>query len=256
MALKIATWNVNSIKARLPVVLRWLEAEQPDIALLQELKTQEEGFPFLEIDSLGYHAIIKGQKTYNGVAILSKEPLELISDTLFEDEQARFLEVKTGDSHVINIYAPNGNPVDTEKYLYKLEWMDHLEKRIKILIEKDVPFLIGGDFNIIPQDHDCYDPVAWSNDALFKHETRKIYRRLINLGLTDAYRALNPDKEHSYTFWDYQAGRWNKDEGIRIDHFLVSAHIADRMEQCWIDKTPRGWEKPSDHTPVLIEIAA
>lgn len=254
MTIKIATWNVNSIKARLPVVCKWLEEVQPDIALFQELKTQAEGFPYLEIESLGYKVIVKGQKTYNGVAILSKEPVELIADTLYEDEQARFIEIKTGDTHIINIYAPNGNPVGTEKYPYKITWMKHLQKRAEVLIAQDVPFLIAGDFNIIPEARDCYDGQAWADDALFRLETRQVYRRLINLGLTDAYRALSPNTEHDYTFWDYQAGRWHKDEGIRIDLFLLSAHLIDRLEKCWVDKTPRGWEKPSDHTPVLIEI--
>lgn len=252
--MKITTWNVNSIKARLPVVTKWLQEVSPDIALLQELKTQEDGFPFMEIETLGYKALVKGQKSYNGVAILSKDPVKLISDTLYDDEQARFMEIKTGNTHIINIYAPNGNPVDTEKYPYKLTWMGHLENRVKELIAQDMPFLIGGDFNIIPEERDCYDPIAWANDALFKLDSRQIYRRLINLGLTDAYRALHSDKPHSYTFWDYQAGRWHKDEGIRIDHFLISAHIADTLKECWIDKDPRGWEKPSDHTPVLIDI--
>ncbi len=254
MTLKIASWNVNSIKARLPVVTKWLQDNQPDIIFLQELKTESETYPYLEIEALGYQNLVKGQKSYNGVAILTRKPLELISDQLFDDEQARYIECIYQDIHLINIYAPNGNPVDSKKYIYKLNWMKHLENRIRELIDKDASFLIGGDFNIIPEERDCYDPKAWIDDALFRLQSREIYRRLIHMGLVDAYRAINPNEDHAFTFWDYQAGRWNKDEGIRIDHFLLSAHMTDKLQKCWIDKTPRGWDKPSDHTPILIEL--
>lgn len=252
MSIKIATWNVNSIKVREEHVREWLGAVQPDVLMMQELKGLE--FPYI---FEGYHAQTVGQKTYNGVAILSKEPVSVILDKLpgdEADEQARYLEVEYNGLRLINIYLPNGNPVDTEKYPYKLSWMERLYLRLKELREAEIPFLIGGDFNIIPEERDCWDPKVWQNDALFKLESRLAFRKLVNLGLIDAFRALN-DADEQYTFWDYQAGCWPANKGIRIDHFLLSPPIADRLVNCTIDKTPRGWEKASDHTPVIVEIA-
>lgn len=253
--MKIATWNVNSIKARLEVVQKWMDINKPDLLLIQELKGQD--FPSSAFDSLGYKSTCVTQKTYNGVAMLSKTPLNLIYDKLpgfEEDKQARYLECCLNDIHFINIYLPNGNPVDSEKFPYKLKWMEALYKHLASLREKNVPFAIGGDFNIIPAEKDCYAPDQWKGDALFHPDSLKIYRKILHLGLTDAFRIYN-NTNRQYTFWDYQAGAWPQDKGLRIDHFLLSPDIADCLVNCVIDKEPRGWEKPSDHTPLIMELA-
>jgi len=251
--MKIASWNVNSIRQRLDHVKTWIGVHQPDLLFLQELKAEE--FPFSEFPDLT--CIVKGQKTYNGVAILARHPVTLILNALpgdDDDAQARYLEVEYQGIHYINIYLPNGNPVGTEKYTYKLAWMDRLAARLKLLREGGIPFLVGGDFNIIPEDKDCFDPLVWQNDALFLPESRGKFRQLLNLGLTDAFRVFNQDA-HQYTFWDYQAGAWQRDLGIRIDHFLLSPTLADKLIRCTIDRAPRGLEKASDHTPIIVEIA-
>lgn len=252
--MKITSWNVNSINARLDHVKRYLEEQQPDILMLQELKTQD--FPALEFESLGYKCEAVGQKSYNGIAIISKHTIDTIHTALpgnDNDEQARYIEADINGLRVINIYLPNGNPVETEKFDYKLNWMRHLKTRLETLKNEDTPFAIGGDFNIIPEDKDCYNPKVWEGDALFHPKSKTIYRSIINLGLTDAYRVKNTQAKQ-YTFWDYQAGAWHQNNGIRIDHFLLSPEIADRLESCDIHKDPRGWEKPSDHTPIQITI--
>ncbi len=260
--MKIASFNVNSIKVRSPHVQDWLTAHSPDVLMLQELKAVTENFPKDDFTALGYDAIVNGQKTYNGVAILYKNTLNarLIADRLpamadneDTDEQARFLDVKIGDIHMIDIYLPNGNPVDTEKFDYKLRWMDRLYAYLKDYSDRRIPFIIGGDFNVIPDDIDCHDPAAWANDALFRMETRKAYRRLLGLGLCEAYRSLHPTVQ-AFTFWDYQAGAWPQDKGIRIDHFLLSPALADVLKDCAIDKEPRSKEKASDHTPIWVTI--
>lgn len=251
--MKIGSWNVNSIRQRLDHVKAWIGSHQPDLLFLQELKAEE--FPLSEFPDLT--CVVKGQKAYNGVAILARHPVALILDVLPGDEtdtQARYLEVELQGIHYINIYLPNGNPVGTEKYTYKLAWMDRLATRLKFLRESGIPFLVGGDFNIIPEDKDCFDPLVWQNDALFLPESRGKFRKLLNLGLTDAFRVFNQDA-HQYTFWDYQAGAWQRDLGIRIDHFLLSPTLADKLVSCTIDRTPRGLEKASDHTPIIVEIA-
>lgn len=252
--MKIATWNVNSIKARLEHVRRWLTANPVDVLCLQELKGVE--FPADVFSELGYTARAITQKTYNGVAILSKTPFKTILEKLpgdETDEQARYLEVEVGGLRVINIYLPNGNPVDTEKYAYKLAWMDRLYARLTSLRDERVPFLVTGDFNVIPEDRDCFDPKLWAGDALFKIETRQKFRQILALGLTDAFRVFNAEPRQ-YTFWDYQAGCWPKNLGIRIDHFLTSPPVTDRLISCIIDTNPRGEDSPSDHTPVILEI--
>jgi exodeoxyribonuclease III len=254
--MKIATWNVNSLKARLPNVLSWLETVQPDVVCLQEIKCQTADFPELELNAAGYHAAVQGQKSYNGVAILSKEPardvvIGLPGDP--EDVQARYIEASFGDLRVASIYLPNGNPVETEKYPYKLAWMDRLRAHAAGLLATEIPFVLAGDYNICPTDDDVYDPVGWRDDALCRPESRAKFRALLHLGLTEAFRALHAEPHH-YSFWDYQAGRWYRDEGLRIDHFLLSPQAADRLIACDIDKEPRGREKASDHTPVWCEI--
>jgi len=257
--MKIATFNVNSIKARLPRVLEWLEDAQPDVALLQELKCQDQDFPELEISGLGYQTAVHGQKTYNGVAILSKHPIEDVFRGLPgdpEDEQARYIEGTIQGVRVASIYLPNGNPVDGPKFPYKLAWMDRLVAHIRdTLLPTELPLVLGGDYNLVPGDDDVYDPVKWVDDALCRPESRTRFRTMLNLGLTEAWKALHPNAAHQYSYWDYVQGRWQKDEGVRIDHLLLSPQAADRLTACEIDKTPRGKEKPSDHTPVWCEIA-
>lgn len=252
--MKIATWNVNSIKARLSHVQGWLAAQQPDFLFLQELK----GLDFPNDAFEGYKAHAVGQKAYNGVAVLAKSnsSFDVILDKLpgdEADEQARYLEIESNGLRLIGLYLPNGNPVDTEKFTYKLSWMERLYDRIKFLRANDVPFLICGDFNVIPEDRDCWDVNVWKNDALYRLETRAKFRSLLNLGLTDAFRVFN-QLSHQYTFWDYQAGCWQKDQGIRIDHFLTSPPITDRLLSCTTDKNERAKEAPSDHVPVILEI--
>ena len=254
--MKIVSWNINSIKARGEHVKRYLTETAPDVLMVQELKGMD--FPAAEFEALGYHTAAVTQKAYNGVAVFSKAPLEVIHEALpgdKADEQARYIEFETNGLRLIDIYLPNGNPVDSDKYPYKLNWMKRLKARLEVLRNEGIDFAIGGDFNVIPEDIDCWDPKSWAGDALFKLETRQHYRALLNLGLTEAFRAFDKHAGH-YTFWDYQAGAWQKDHGIRIDHFLLSPALANRLIACHIDKAPRGWEKPSDHTPIQIEIAA
>jgi len=253
---KIATWNVNSVKARLKHVCEYLKLAEPDILLLQELKLTEENFPKLEIEALGYNTAVVGQKTYNGVAILSKSPIEVLHTELPgdpSDKQARYIEAFTGGVRVASIYLPNGNPVDTEKYPYKLGFMERLHAHAAELLEGEDTFVLGGDYNAIPEPGDVYDAEAWEGDALYRPETRAAWRKIVYLGLTDAFRALNSGIG-LYSFWDYQRGAWQKDNGIRIDHLMLSPQAADLLTASGIDRTPRGWEKPSDHTPVWCEL--
>jgi exodeoxyribonuclease III len=258
---KIATWNVNSIKARLPNVLTWLRDAQPDVALLQEIKCVDDAFPRLEIEELGYNLAVHGQKSYNGVAILSKGPLNDIRPGLPEaegDDHARYIEaVASFGAQVIrvaSIYLPNGNPVGTPKFDYKLAWMDRLRRHAVALLKLEEPVVLGGDYNIIPTADDVYAPDAWREDALFRIESREKFRALLNLGLTDAFRTMNPEKTHAYTFWDYQAGAWQRNNGLRIDHLLLSPQAADMLAASDIDKNPRGWDKASDHTPIWCDL--
>jgi exodeoxyribonuclease-3 len=252
----VATWNVNSVKARLPHLLRWLKEMQPDVMLLQELKALEEDFPHLETGDLGYNWAAVGQRSYNGVAILAKRPIEVEARALpgeEDDTHARYIEAVVGDFRVASIYLPNGNPVESDKFPYKLRWMARLREHAKALLKLDQPLILGGDYNVCPTDADVYNPAAWQNDALCKRESRAERRALIYLGLTDAFRALHPEP-HRYSFWDYQAGRWQRDEGLLIDHLLLSPQAADRLEEADIDRAPRGWERASDHTPVWCRI--
>ncbi|MGA9541638.1 MAG: exodeoxyribonuclease III [Methyloceanibacter sp.] len=259
--MKIATWNINGIKARLETVKTWLGAASPDIACFQEIKSVDEGFPSEIFEELGYNVAVHGQKGFNGVAILSKLPFDEVIRGLPgdpDDAQSRYIEgvfsVPSGVVRVVDIYLPNGNPTDSEKFPYKLAWMERLKARVKELLSYEEPFVIAGDYNVIPTPEDVYDPAAWISDALFRPETRAQYQKLVNLGLTDAFRACH-DEPHQFTFWDYQAGAWQKNHGIRIDHLLLSPQAADRLVSCDIDAEPRGWEKPSDHVPVVMELA-
>ncbi len=253
----IATWNVNSIKVRLPRVVEWLGAFAPDIALLQETKTTDDSFPRDAIEELGYNLAVHGQKTYNGVAILAKRPIEDIVVGLpgdDGDDQARYIEAFVGELRVASIYLPNGNPVDSDKFAYKLAWMERLAARARSLLDNEEAIVLGGDYNICPTDDDVYDPQLFADDALCRPESRNRFRRLMNLGLTDAFRALHSEI-HVYSYWDYQAGAWSKDFGLRIDHLLLSPQAADRLVASGIDRGPRGREKASDHTPVWCRIA-
>ncbi len=255
--MRIATWNVNSIKARLPRVLEWLGETAPDVALLQEIKVQDQGFPAEEIEDLGYNVLAHGQKSYNGVAILSKRPIEdpLIGLPGDEgDEQARYLEATVDRVRVAAIYLPNGNPTDSEKFGYKLDWMDRLKNRAQVLLVMEESVVLGGDYNVCPLDQDCWDPIGFADDALLRPESRSRFNALLNLGLTEAFRAQHPG-EIAYSYWDYQAGAWQKDHGLRIDHLLLSPEAADRLLETGIDKRPRGRERPSDHTPVWCELS-
>lgn len=258
--MKLATWNVNSIKARLDAVLTWLGEAEPDVVCLQEIKSTDETFPAEAFESLGYNCAVHGQKTYNGVAILSKRPIEDVTPRLpggEGDDHARYLEaLVTGDKGIVrvaSIYAPNGNPVGTDKFKYKLAWMERLNAHAKELLADEEPLALMGDFNVIPEEDDCYDPKIWAEDALFQPETRAALRKIEYLGFTDAFRACHAET-HQYTFWDYQAGAWTKDHGIRIDHIMLSPQAADHLKACAIDKHVRGRERPSDHVPVWCNL--
>lgn len=258
--MKIATFNVNSIKARLPRVLEWLDAAGPDVLLLQETKCVDDAFPRLEFEDRGYAVETHGQKTYNGVAIASRLPLRDVTRGLpggEGDDQARYIEASVGDARVASVYLPNGNPVsDAAKYAYKLAWMARLAAHARdTLLPAEGAFVLGGDYNVCPTDGDVYDPEGWADDALCRPDTRRAFRALVNLGLTEAWAALHPGQSHVYSYWDYVKGRWQKDEGLRIDHFLLSPQAADRLLACEIDKGPRAKEKASDHTPVILDLA-
>ena len=257
--MKISSWNVNSVRARILNIINYLKSSSPDILMIQEIKTEEKNFPFLDFKNLGYKSYVFGQKSYNGVAFLSKVnidkfDLEFIKD---KNKQARIIvgEIKNKSKLIklINIYVPNGNPVDTEKYEYKKDWYNSFIEKIKKTLVENKNIIIGGDFNVIPEEIDVYDYKRYENDALFKLGIRKKYRELINLGLQDTYRHFNKDKQE-YTFWDYMSGAWQKNNGMRIDHFLVSNNFLDNIKNINIDKKPRSILKPSDHTPIELEI--
>jgi len=259
--MKIATFNINGIKARLPALLDWLDEAEPDVAVLQEIKSVDEAFPREPIEDRGYNLETHGQKSFNGVAILSKLPLEDVVRGLpgdETDEQARWIEATVVGEKAIRIcglYQPNGNPVPGPKYDYKLAWMARQKAHAQAMLAQEIPFVRAGDYNIIPQPEDCATPEAWKDDALFRLESRTAFRELMALGFTDAFRARNLAPEQ-YSFWDYQAGAWDRNNGIRIDHLLLSPQAADLLVDCQIDAHVRGREKPSDHVPVWIELNA
>lgn len=253
--LRFASWNVNSVKARLPLVTAWLQSVAPDVLMLQELKGLD--FPADVFESIGYTSVAVTQKTYNGVAILSRLPIESLNTTLAGDEadsHARFLETRIGGIRVVNIYLPNGNPIGTDKFTYKLAWMDRLRLQMDRWLAEGVPTLIGGDFNVIPEDIDCDKPANWVRDALFQPESRDRYRAMLDSGYADAFRTLYPEQTGQFTYWDYFRQAFERNRGIRIDHFLLSPALAARLVGCTIDKDPRGKEKPSDHTPIVVEL--
>ena len=259
--MRIATWNVNSVKQRLDNATAWLAERSPDIVCLQETKCVDDAFPREAFEGLGYNVAIHGQKGFNGVAILSKTPFDEVTARLpggDGDEQARFLEAvvstQGGVVRVASIYLPNGNPPDTEKYPYKIRWMDRLIDYARERMALEEPLILAGDYNVIPTVADARNPSAWVGDALFLPQTRGRFRSLINLGLTDAVRAAS-DSAELYTFWDYQAGAWQKNNGIRIDHVLMSPQATDRFVSATIDRHVRAWEKPSDHVPVVVDLA-
>jgi len=257
--MKIISWNVNSVRARIENIKNYIKDTDPDVLLLQEIKTQNENFPNDEFNKLGYVSYVFGQKSYNGVAIISKHELDNVNNSFIKDDlnQSRIitaeLKLKKKKIELINIYVPNGNPVDTEKYEYKKNWLKKFIINIKKKIQKNSNILIAGDFNIIPEEIDVHDFKRYENDALGRLEIRKKYRELINLGFKDVYRSKNKTKQE-YTFWDYFAGSWQKNYGMRIDHFLLSNSLIDNIKSININKKPRSKEKPSDHTPIELEI--
>jgi exodeoxyribonuclease-3 len=258
--MRIATWNVNSVKQRLDHVLAFLKDAEPDVLCLQEIKCVDEAFPREAIESAGYNVTTHGQKTFNGVAILSKRSIKDVRRGLPgdpEDEQARYLEAvipaSSGVVRVASIYLPNGNPLGTPKFDYKLAWMDRLKAHARDLLAFEEPLVLAGDYNVIPEPRDAKRPEVWVNDALFRPESRAKFRELLHLGFSDAVRACD-DRPGLYTFWDYQAGSWQKDDGIRIDHVLLSPQAVDRLVGVAVHKHTRSWEKPSDHVPVLIDL--
>ena len=256
--MRIASFNINGVKARLPRLLEWLEETRPTVACLQEIKSQDDGFPYGEFEKIGYQAIWHGQKGFNGVAILADgvKPIEaqrtLPGDP--EDEHARYIEADVNGVRVVCIYLPNGNPVPGPKFDYKLAWMRRLRTRMQALWEMEIPVAVVGDFNVIPEDKDIWSPRALAHDALMQPESRDEYARLLGDGWTDALDTLNP-RGGVWTFWDFQAGAWQRDHGFRIDHLLLSPELADRMTAAGVEKEYRGREKPSDHTPVWVEVA-
>ena len=257
--MKIISWNVNSVRARITNIVEYIKDENPDVLLLQEIKTQDENFPYEEFKKNGYNSYVFGQKSYNGVAIISKIDIEKINKNFIKDEskQSRVItgeiQLKKKKIELINVYVPNGNPIDTNKYSYKKKWLKIFISNIKKKLSKNSNLLIAGDFNIIPEEIDVYDFKRYENDALGKLEIRKKFRELLNLGFHDIYRFKNKNKQE-YTFWDYFAGSWQKNYGMRIDHFLLSNNLIENIKSININKKPRSKLKPSDHTPIELEI--
>jgi len=259
--MKIATFNINGIKARIEALSCWLETARPDVALLQEIKSVDDAFPRETFEEMGFQVETHGQKGFNGVAFLSKHPLEDVTRGLpgdDSDEQARWIEATVmGDTQAMRLcglYLPNGNPAPGPKYDYKLAWMARMEARARDLLALEMPVMMAGDYNVIPQPEDAAKPDSWTEDALYRPETRAAFRRILNLGFTEAFRAVTRGPGH-YSFWDYQAGAWQRNNGIRIDHLLLSPQAADLLNDCQIDRDVRAGDKPSDHVPVWVDLA-
>ncbi len=255
MAFALATWNVNSIRVRQDQVLAWLEEHQPDVLALQELKAPSEAFPYEAFRALGYEAAVSGQATYNGVAILSRHPLEAISPDMpgYADTQKRVLAVTVAGIRVVCVYIPNGASLDSDKYTYKLEWLEQFMGYAESILEAYPQTVILGDYNIAPSDADVHDPKAWQGQVLVSEPERAYFKRLLDLGFSDAFRSLSGDLK-AYSWWDYRMNAFKRDLGLRIDHILVSAAVMEKARTCFIDKLPRGLERPSDHTPVILEL--
>ena len=257
--MKLATFNVNGIRARLPRLLEWLEREKPDVVCLQELKCADESLPIADIEAAGYGAVWHGQKGFNGVAILARGDTPKLRRAGLpgdpDDTHSRYIEAEVGDVVVASLYLPNGNPVGTEKFDYKLRWMDRLGSHAGELLADERPTVLAGDWNVVPEDRDVFSVKATQHDALMQPETRAAYRKTVHQGWTDALRALHPDEDKLYTFWDYTAGCWQRDAGFRIDHLLCSPEAADGLRGAGVDKWARDQEKASDHAPTWIELA-
>ena len=257
--MKIVSWNVNSVRARIQNILDYIKQSAPDILMLQEIKTEDKNFPINDFKNIGYESYIFGQKSYNGVAFLSKVKINNINRNFIKDKrkQSRIIEGDIRNKKdlikIINIYVPNGNPIETEKYDYKKNWLDSFIKEVNKTLKKNKNIIISGDFNVIPEEIDCHDYKKYENDALFKIEIRKKFRELLNLGFTDVYRYINRNKQE-FTFWDYTSGSWQRNNGLRIDHFLVSNNILKNVQNIFINKKPRSKIKPSDHTPIELDI--
>lgn len=252
----IQTWNVNSVKARLEHLTKHLREKKPDVMLLQELKCQTADFPYMEIEDCGYNIAAHGQKTYNGVAILSKFPIEDINTNLGgeeTDQEARYIEAFTGGCRVVSVYVPNGMDEGSDKFQYKLRFFKRLREHFQTLLQYDEKLVIGGDFNVAPDAIDVYDPKGMEGSICFHLEERKLFRAILNLGLTESFRTLHPDIQ-KFSWWDYRAGAWQYNKGMKIDHILLSPEAADKLVKADIDSEPRSWDKPSDHTPVWVDI--
>lgn len=258
--MKVATWNINGVKARLDSALAYLRQASPDVICLQEIKCVDEAFPKGTFEDLGYNVAVHGQKGFHGVAILSKLPFDEVAARLpghEGDDHSRYIEAtvfaKGGVLKVASLYAPNGNPIGTDKFAYKLGWLKRLQEHARTLLAEELPLVLAGDYNVIPEPADAKRPAAWQTDALFQPESRAAYRTLVNTGFTDAVRLCHPEPG-LYTFWHYQAGAFQKDDGIRIDHLLLSPQAADRLVSAGVDRFTRAWEKPSDHVPAWVDL--
>ena len=254
--MKIATWNVNSIRVRIPQLTKWLSSAAPDVVCLQETKTVDDKFPEDALAACGYQCVHIGQKTYNGVALLARSDINIQETALpgdTDDEEARYVQAQVGGICIASLYLPNGNPVDGPKFSYKIAWMRRLVEHARRLLQHECPVVLCGDYNVCPTDDDTYDPEGFADDALCRIESRQLFREIINSGYTDALRVFSRSSG-LFTYWDYQAGRWNKDDGLRIDHLLLSPEAADLLCDAGVDKEPRGWTKPSDHTPAWCEL--
>jgi len=257
---KIATYNLNGIRARLPRFLEWLDREKPDVVCLQELKCADESIPVGDIEAAGYGAVWHGQKGFNGVAVLNRGAAPALRRVGLpgdpDDTHSRYVEAEVDGVIVASLYLPNGNPVGTEKFDYKLRWMDRLAAHARDLLAEERAVVLAGDYNVVPEDRDVFSARAMAHDALLQPESRAAFRRLVHQGWTDALRALHPAEERLYTFWDYTAGCWQRDAGFRIDHLLCSPLATDRLQGAGVDKWARGEEKASDHAPTWVELAA
>ena len=257
--MKLATYNLNGIRARLPRLLEWLEREKPDVACLQELKCADEALPTADIEATGYKALWHGQKGFNGVAILARDQAPTLRQMGLpgdpDDAQSRYIEAEVNGMVIASLYLPNGNPIGTEKFDFKLRWMHRLRERAAELLREERPVILAGDWNVVPEDRDVFSIRAAANDALVQPETRDVWRRIMHQGWTDALRALHPDDDRLYTFWDYTAGCWQRDAGFRIDHLLLSPEAADRLRGAGVHKWARAEEKASDHAPTWVELS-